>query len=97
MEWQYINRNKFISFTFPNLHKENGNIKNIDVNNINNSYDIFKLYFTENVFEIFAKISNEYLEEKFAKQYGDKYKEIEHTKNSYPYLYMKKGGITSLD
>ena len=44
MEWKYTNHNKFISFTPSNLPKENGNIKNIDVNNINNSYDIFKLF-----------------------------------------------------
>ena len=44
MEWQYTNRNNFISFTPSNLPKENGNIKNLDINNINNSYDIFKLF-----------------------------------------------------
>ena len=35
MEWQYTNRNKFILFTLSNLPKENGNIKNLDINNTN--------------------------------------------------------------
>ena len=59
-------------------------------------FDAFKLIFTDSLFELLVKTSNDYYESILIEEYGNNYKNESFTKNSNPYLFTKNG-ISSKD
>ena len=88
MDYKYNNEKNFQPFQPTNIISDFLSIKNIP-NNINKEFDAFKLIFTDSLFELLAKTSNDYYESILIEEYGINYKNEIFTKNSNPYLFTK--------
>jgi len=95
MDYKYNSEKDFLPFKPTNIISDFLSIKNI-TNNINMEFDAFKLIFTDSLFELLAKTSNDYYESILIEEYGNNYKNESFTKNSNPYLFTKNG-ISSKD
>ena len=90
-KFKYNNINEYSGMDIEEIYEPQ---INENVEELLNEYTCFKLMFTNEILEFFVKESNIYYEKFLKEKFGDNYKEIIFTKNSYntyPYLYITKG------